>query len=554
MHKSAILSGRNAITAIACLILTGTAMLSGGCRKQAPVLAKQDFRHYIDAFNRQDSAELHLDVVPGTKMIPNAETWNFLEANIPFFECPDKEIEEIYYYRWWTFRKHIKQTPQGYVITEFMPTVSWSGKYNTIDCPAGHHFREGRWLHNPQIVRDYGNFWLRGGGSPYVYSFWISDSYLQLQMVHPNDSLLFDVLPDLVSNYREWERIRRLPDGLFWQWDGCDGMEVAIGGTGKRPTINSYMYADAKAISVIAGMKNDTELEKAFSADAQKIRQLVLDKLWDKQAKFFKIIPQSAYSAPGHPADSLSTACELLGYVPWYFDLPPANAGYEAAWSRLMDPKGFYAPFGPTTAEQSHPGFRVSYEGHECQWNGPSWPFATAQTLTAMANLLNDYPQRVVSKADFFDILKIYTRSHRFRQIPPAGDTIVTSNPWIDENLNPFNGDWLARTRMEVQGHNHGFNERGAYYNHSTYNDIIITGLAGLRPSLDNTLTVNPMIPDSWDWFCLDDILYKGHKITIVWDKTGKKYRSGRGLRIYADGRLMAVRARVGRVSFLLPG
>jgi hypothetical protein len=314
------------------------------------------------------------------------------------------------------------------------------------------------------------------------------------------------------------------------------------------------MYADAKAISVIAGMKGDTELAKSFSADALKIRQLVLDKLWDTEAKFFKVIPQAAYTTPGHPADSLSTACELLGFVPWYVNLPPAGEGYEAAWSRLMDPKGFYAPFGPTTAEQRHPGFRVSYEGHECQWNGPSWPFATAQTLTALANLLNDYQQNVVSKTDFFETLKIYTNSHRFRQIPPQGDTIISNNPWIDENLNPFNGDWLSRTRMEVQGHNHGFTERGAYYNHSTYNDIIITGLAGLRPSLDNTLTVNPLIPDSWDWFRLDDVLYKGHKITIVWDKTGEKFGSGRGLRVYVDGKVKAVRARVGRVSFPLPG
>ena len=56
-----------------------------------------------------------------------------------------------------------------------------------------------------------------------------------------------------------------------------------------------------------------------------------------------------------------------------------------------MDPQGFQAPFGPTTAERRHPGFAVSYEGHECQWNGPSWPFATSVTLTALANVLNDY-------------------------------------------------------------------------------------------------------------------------------------------------------------------
>lgn len=117
-------------------------ILVSGCRHQhKEVLSGDNFRHYIEKFNLEE--ELHVDVVPGTKMIRNIDAWDFLSKNIPFFECPDKEIEETYYYRWWTFRKHIKETEDGYVITEFMPKVSWSGKYNTIPCPAGHHFRAG---------------------------------------------------------------------------------------------------------------------------------------------------------------------------------------------------------------------------------------------------------------------------------------------------------------------------------------------------------------------------------------------------------------------------
>jgi hypothetical protein len=44
----------------------------------------------------------------------------------PIFGCPLKDIEEIDGFRWWTFRKHIKQTADGFVITEFLPQVSWS--------------------------------------------------------------------------------------------------------------------------------------------------------------------------------------------------------------------------------------------------------------------------------------------------------------------------------------------------------------------------------------------------------------------------------------------
>ena len=66
----------------------------------------------------------------------------------------------------------------------------------------------------------------------------------------------------------------------------------------------------------------------------------------------------------------------------------------------------------------------------------------------------------------------------------------------------------------------------------------MITGLIGLRPRLDNTIEVNPLIPaDKWDWFCLDNVLYHGHNLTILWDKNGDRYHCGKGLRIFVDGK-----------------
>src|SRR5215208_1455410 len=33
--------------------------------------------------------------------------WDWYKENIPFFECPDPEIEKIYYYRWELITKHL---------------------------------------------------------------------------------------------------------------------------------------------------------------------------------------------------------------------------------------------------------------------------------------------------------------------------------------------------------------------------------------------------------------------------------------------------------------
>jgi hypothetical protein len=508
------------------------------------ILITDALRVYVDGFNRNDQSH-------GGQHIANNAAADWMAGNVPLFECPDKEIEEIYHFRWWTFRKHIKETPDGFVITEFLPKVSWSGKHNTISCPAGHHFREGRWMRDGKYLEDYSEFWFRKGGAPRRYSFWVADSVFQRALVLGDFSKAIDLLPDLIANYGEWEKGRLETDGLFWQIDDRDGMEVSIGGKGsggkgKRATINSYMYGDALAIAGIAERAGKLMIANEYRGKAGELRRLVQGKLWDDGAKFFKVLPLG-------DAGALVDVRELHGFTPWYFGLPEKGKGYEVAWKQLTNSKGFKAPYGPTTAERRHPEFAVSYTGHECQWNGPSWPFATSVTLTALANVLNDYPQDSITAADYFDVLKTFTKSHRLKR---EDGTVV---PWIDENLNPFTGDWISRTRLKVWKDGtwdagKGGEERGKDYNHSTYCDLVISGLIGLRPRADDVVEVHPLLPDGkWDWFCLDGVLYHGRLLTILYDKTGTKYGKGKGLRILADGREIGASETLGKLIAELP-
>jgi predicted GH43/DUF377 family glycosyl hydrolase len=521
--------------------LIGPSLADGGdaqtARPAPRVLKAESMRHYIDDFNEHDR-ELYVQYVP------NSAAWDFLKDNIPLLDCPDKGLEEIYYFRWWTFRKHIARTPDGFIITEFLPKVGWAGKHNSINCAAGHHFREGRWLGDPKYLDDYALFWFRKGGSLRSYSFWAADSLWARFLVTGDDRLLAELFPDLLANYEAWEQTHRDPNGLFWQIDDRDGMEVSIGGSGYRATINSYMYGDALALARIAQRLGRPALAASFRDKATEIRRLAQEKLWDPQAQFFKVLPRG-------PQGQLCDARELHGYTPWYFDLPEADK--SVAWKQLLDPRGFAAPYGPTTAERRHPKFALSYQGHECQWNGPSWPFSTAVTLTAMANLLNDYRQEVVSRKDYFDLLSIYARSQHLRR----DDGAVV--PWIDENLNPLTGDWLSRTRLKTWKSGswdpgNGGEERGKDYNHSTFCDLVINGLVGLRPRADETVEVNPLVPEgAWDYFCLDQVRYHGRRLTILFDRSGDRYHLGRGLRIFADGKPIAAADQLQRVAAPLP-
>jgi len=113
------------------------------------------------------------------------------------------------------------------------------------------------------------------------------------------------------------------------------------------------------------------------------------------------------------------------------------------------------------------------------------------------------------------------------------GSEITTNDgrklPWIDENLNPFTGDWILRTRLKTWQNgtwakDKGGQERGKDYNHSTFCDLVISGLIGLNTSLSDTLTIDPLVPDNTrDYFCLDNVLYQGKILTILFDKTGKR-------------------------------
>jgi len=475
--------------------------------KKYPVLMAGKFKHYVDYFNKMENENI-------VQAIPNDSAWPWMVKNIPLFECPQKELEEIYYYRWWTLRKHIKKTEQGFVFTEFLVPRTYADKYNLIASALGHHIYESRWLHDKKYMDDDLTIWYRGNdGKPLkklrFYSGWNTDAIYNRYLVNADKKFVVDLLPDLASDYAGWEQEKKLPNGLFWQYDVRDAMEETISGGRKeknpRPSINSYMYGNAIGLAKIAAMANDGSNKYAAKADS--IKQLVELKLWNSRDNFFEVRKEQG--------DTMANVREEIGFIPWYFNLPDDH--YNIAWKTIADTTAFCAPAGLTTADRSHPGFRT-HGCCKCEWDGAVWPFATSQTLTAMANLLNNYKQGYVTNSNYFDLLETYTKSQYWKGLPYIGE-------YLDEKT----GAWLKGE------------ERSRYYNHSTFNDLIITGLVGLRPRADNMIEVNPLLPaGKWDWFCLDNILYHGKIITIIWDKTGSKYKRGRGLSVWSDGKKLS--------------
>ena len=482
--------------------------------------------------------------------------WDWYRANIPFFECPDADIQTTYYYRWELLTKHLTygSPDSGYSFTEFIDRPFWSGTYGAISCPAGHQLYEARWLRDPQYARDYARYWFRTpGAQPRNYSTWLADAVWAVHRVHPDDAFVKGLLPDLKKNYEGWEKRHFVADvGLFWQTGHDDGMEFNInsrqtkdilrGAPGYRPTLNAYLWADALAIARVAELAGDAKSAAAYRAKAAGIKENLQKKLWDAKRQFFFPMSQRDEEADGFEVKALTLTHqtgrhagsafgrELIGYVPWQFSMPDRGKGYEAAWKKLTDRDGFAAPFGPTTVERKDPMFLLKKTC--CWWSGQSWPYATSQTLQALANLIQEYDQDVMTKADYVRLLGAYAKTHR-----------KGGKPYLAEACHPDTGSF--------EGHD-GYNHSEHYF-HSSFNDLVITGLVGLRARDDETLEVKPLAPAGWAYFALTNAPYRGRLVSIVWDRDGTRYKAGKGLRLFADGKEIASSAELGPLSAKLP-
>lgn len=496
--------------------------------------------------------------------------------NVPFVDVPDHDVLTAYYYRWRSYRKHIKWTgdEDGYVVTEFLPDVPWSGKHNTISAAAGHHILEGRWIHNERYLNDYTKFWY-SSADPSSYTNWIGHAAWQRYLLNGNITFISSLTDAFAKLYRETYVPKYLKSmngtkQCWWQDDGWDAMEVSISGRGCRPTIASVMYGEADVIIKLAtkfGTGNQT-LAEEFRKWRELSRSVVVDLHWNEAIQSFATIPLNPHSADDYlirfhrqtaaPAN-IAEACnmpavrvenqtanvrELLGFMPFYYESLIPNEllpTFLPMWKELFDPDGFQAEFGLRTAERRHGCYNYSFDHGDC-WNGPSWPYETSRVLTSAANLLNNDRMAAngyLTVEKYWTLLKQYARQHTVT-VAENDTARVPGSGHVFENLHPDLGYWNNRARMYWR--NDTNKDMGDDYNHSTFIDLILSGLLGIRPQEDGSIRIHPLLPliagKSW---AVDHVLISGGRIlSMVWDNTqeGSVYGLGKGLTVLLDGRV----------------
>src|SRR5699024_6208460 len=197
-------------------------------RDASLILNTVELKNYVSYFNKIDTENV-------VNYVSDAESFEWLSKNIPLFDCPDSTIQETYYYRWWSFRKHLVKTPEGFIFTEFLTPVGHAGKYNSISCALGHHIYEGRWLHNKKYIDQAIWYWLyHDQFEPHPvfhkYSSWISNAIYNRFLTNLDTAFITPLVVRLDLDYKKWQQEKQLDNGLYWQYDVRDGMEESIGG------------------------------------------------------------------------------------------------------------------------------------------------------------------------------------------------------------------------------------------------------------------------------------------------------------------------------------
>nr|WP_232491870.1 glycosyl hydrolase family 65 protein [Novosphingobium kaempferiae] len=467
------------------------------------------------------------------------------EGRIPFLETSDPKIDAVYYYRWGLFRAHQRDLgKQGYITTEFADDVGWQREpFASLNDASGFHIAEGRWLNDRRFTDDYVNFMYEGGNDRH-FTDHMADSVWGRYLVDGDREALLRHLQTMRHVYRLWDEKFDFDKGLYFveplldateytvsSIDASGGKDGFTGGDAFRPSVNSYMFANARALSRMAEMADDTAMAKEYAARADALKARVLADLWNPQLEHFIDRHQK-------PTDFVKywqpiRNRELVGYLPWMFDLVPDDAKYAKAWAHLTNPQSLAGKAGMRTVEQNYEYYMRQYRylgpDPECQWNGPIWPYQTTQVLTGMANLLDHYEEHgPVTRADWMHMLRQYTQLHY------QGDKLD-----LEEDYHPETGRPIVGL------------DRSHHYFHSGYIDLILTGLVGIRPRADDVLEVNPLLPgkDGLDWFRVERVPYHGHEVAVTWDADGSRYGKGRGLAVFVDGAEVARRADLGRIE-----
>jgi hypothetical protein len=93
-------------------------------------------------------------------------------------------------------------------------------------------------------------------------------------------------------------------------------------------------------------------------------------------------------------------------------------------------------------------------------------------------------------------------------------------------------------------------------YNHSSFVDLIISAMIGLRAAAGALVTINPLVASTTRYFAIDSLRYRGVDLAVAFDRDGiGRYAPKgctKGLCLWVDGQMVASRPTLGKLQYQL--
>lgn len=468
-----------------------------------------------DAALRPPSAGRSLPASPAQE---SRDAWSAFFADAPALHCSDPYFDRWFAYRWYGLRLNFIEPSGNYR----WPTVAEGIEY--FHCPIAYsawcHARELRWLADPGrargVIRTFLSHQREDGSLPgRVYldhmrrtDFYFADwggSVEAVDEVHPDDGFLEEVYAPL-SRYADWLDRERDPERTG-AYDVLDPYETGQENTSRYTAVDPegdrghfeyrirlkgvdltiYAYRLRRALGRTAARLGRPADVEAHDAVAARIAHAVRARMWDPERELFSDL---------HPETLRPTGVRAaVCFYPYMTDLV-GEEHLGGLHRHLFDAGAFWLPYPVPSTAADDPGFSADarWRGvrQSCTWNGRVWPMTNAHVAEALGCVATRLDPSLRSRTS--ELLRTWIQMMTFEGDP--------ARPNCFEHYSPLTGRAAVYRGLDD-------------YQHSWVNDLLIRYVAGLRPSGERHVVVDPF-PFGLDRLRLERVPVRGAEISVA--------------------------------------
>ena len=471
--------------------------------------------------------------------------WRRYFAGLPRFECSDPYFTRAYWYRWYGLRLNTVAVQEGRYRHPFVcEGIDYFRAPIAYSAPC--HVLENRWQPTPELAtgtlltfvenqRENGAFPgyldVRRDREDFFYHAHWGWALRALWRVHPSSALV-EQLYEPFKRYAEYFDRERDPEryGLYDIHNHYEtGQEymsryLAVSADadrvhwGKRfrlkgVDVTVYLYELKRTLAEMAAQLGRDEEAQAWRAGAEKIKQAVLEHMWDPQQEMFFDV---------NPAEMSRTRVKAAAcFYPYFTDIV-SRVHLPGLERHLFNPQEFWTPFPAPATSADDPYFSATPEWKgkrmNCPWNGRVWPMANSHLAEALGQAAIRFEDEAL-RLRTADFITRFVRMLFFDRDP--------RRPNGFEHYHPFTGKPSLYRGIDD-------------YQHSWVVDLLVRYLCGVRPE-PGAVVVDPF-PFDVEGFEIDALPVQGHTLKVA--------RDGDRFHVWLDGQA-AAEGKVGEAATL---